>query len=269
MKIIYNKKKIQKIIKNQPDLGFVPTMGNIHKGHLSLVKHSQKRCKKTVVSIYVNKPQFNKKNDFLKYPRTIKKDIELLKKAKVDYLFIPKDNDIYSEKKNRKIEIIPFSKQLCGKFRPNHFVAVVDVLDRFVNIIKPKKIFMGEKDMQQLKIVQDYINKNFINTRVIGCKTIREKYGTPLSSRNNHLSYKEKDISSEVYKIIFNNKKKIIYNQISLINLKKNIFKLGVAKIDYIKVLDINKIIKSNTKISKYKIFIAYYLGATRLIDNI
>jgi len=269
MKIIYNKRNLQQVIKNQRDLGFVPTMGCIHKGHLSLVKYSKNRCKKTIVSIYINKPQFNKKNDYLKYPKTIKEDIAHLKKAKVDYLFLPKDNDIYLQKENKKIKIIPFSKQLCGKFRPNHFIAVVDVLQCFVRIIKPKKIFMGEKDMQQLKIVEDYMNRNFKRTKVIGCKTIREKNGTALSSRNNLLSYKEMNISSKVYKIIFNNKKKLINNLIHLKNIKNSILKLGITKIDYIKVVDVNKIITKNNKSSKCKIFIAYYLRDIRLIDNI
>ena len=269
MKIIYSKKNLLKVLKNQKNLGFVPTMGCIHKGHLSLVQNSKKKSNKTLVSIYINRPQFNKLNDFFKYPRTLKKDIFHLKKAKVDFLYLPKDKDIYPSKNIKKIKITPFSKQLCGKFRPNHFIAVVNVLDRFIRIIKPEKIYMGEKDMQQLKIVEHYINKNFKNVKLIPCKTIREKNGVAMSSRNKLLSVKEMNISSEVYNYIYCNKKKIINNLIKIKNLKRSLMKLGIKKIDYIKILNINSIIKSHKKNRKYKIFIAYYLGFTRLIDNI
>jgi pantoate--beta-alanine ligase len=269
MIIIYNKKSLLKVIKNQKNLGFVPTMGCIHKGHLSLVENSKKKSNKTLVSIYINKPQFNKINDFNKYPRTLRKDIFYLKKAKVDFLYLPREKDIYPSKKIKKIRITPFSKQLCGKFRPNHFVAVVNVLDRFIRIIKPEKIYMGEKDMQQLKIVEHYINKTFENVKLIPCKTIREKNGVAMSSRNKLLSINEMNISSKVYKYIYYNKKKIINNLINIKNLKSLILKFGIKKIDYIKILNINGFIKSNTKKTKYKIFIAYYLGSTRLIDNI
>ena len=269
MKIIFNKKKLINFIKNQKNLGFVPTMGGIHAGHISLINRSVKECEKTIVTIFVNKPQFNKKSDYIKYPRTNKKDILSLRKAKVDFLYIPKNRDIYNLKRNKKIKINPFSKQLCGRFRPNHFYAVVDVLDRFIKIIKPKKIFMGEKDMQQLKIVKHFVTNNFKNINIIECETVREKNGTALSSRNKLLSIKGSSISSQVYKLIYNNKKKILKNKINLNTIKKQIYKIGVSKIDYIKILDINKIIKPYIRSNKYKIFVAYYIGSVRLIDNI
>ena len=135
-------------------------MGGIHLGHISLIKRSIRECKKTAVSIFINKPQFNRKYDFKKYPRRIKKDIKKLKKLKIDYLYLPKEKDIYPKGQNKNIKISPFKKKLCGKNRPGHFIAVVDVIDRFIKIIKPSKIFFGEKDMQQLKLVESFIKKN-------------------------------------------------------------------------------------------------------------
>jgi len=162
MKIIINKKKLAKIVHKEKNLGFIPTMGAIHLGHISLVKKCILQCDKTVISIFVNKPQFNRKKDFQKYPRVLKKDISILKKLKVDYLFIPKANQIYPKGQNRNIKISPLKKKLCGKFRPGHFEAVVDVIDRFIKIIKPKRIYLGEKDMQQLKIIEHFVKKNHI-----------------------------------------------------------------------------------------------------------
>ena len=269
MKIILNKRDLQKYIKNQKNLGFIPTMGAIHIGHLSLVKKSKSLCDKTIVSIFVNKPQFNKKNDFKRYPKNLNRDILMLKKAKVDFLYIPNNKQIYPNGPNKKIKITPFSKKLCGRFRPGHFKAVVDVVNRLNSLIRPKKIFLGKKDFQQIKIIEWFFKKNKINTKIVECKTIRERSGIPLSSRNFLLTLKEKKIASLVYKIIYKLKVKIIKKEILIKEIKKIINKIGVSKIDYIKVLDINNLIVNSRKKKSYKIFVAYYLRSTRLIDNI
>ena len=269
MKIIQSKNKLIKLIHNQKNLGFVPTMGAIHKGHLSLIKKSISQCNKTIVSIYVNKPQFNQKNDFKNYPRVLKKDISILKKTKIDYLYLPKDNQIYHKRQNKKIKIDSFSKKLCGKFRPGHFEAVVDVVNRFIQIINPTKIYLGKKDMQQLILISNFIKENKINVKVVGCKTIRERNGIASSSRNNLLTLNEKKIASKIYKIIKENKRKLIINKLSIKSIKESIQKLGINKIEYIKVFNINSLLKSFEKKLEYKIFISYYLGETRLIDNI
>ena len=124
MKILSDKKELIKLINFEKDLGFIPTMGGIHKGHLSLINKSINECEKTIVSIYINKPQFNKKKDYTNYPRNIKKDLLILKKYKIDYLFIPKTKQIYPNGPNKGIKISSFGKKLCGKFRPNHFEAI-------------------------------------------------------------------------------------------------------------------------------------------------
>ena len=269
MKIITTKKQLTKFVLMQKNLGFVPTMGAIHIGHISLIKKSIKQSDKTIVTIFINKPQFNKKNDFLKYPRMLNKDISILAKLKVNYLYLPSKNQIYPDGPSNNIKISAFGKKLCGKYRPGHFKAIVDVIDRFIKIIRPAKIYLGEKDMQQLKIIEHFVSKNYSNIKVVGCKTIREKNGIALSSRNYLLSAKEKIIASKIFKLLFNKKKKLIKNKSSLKIVKRMIFTLGARKIDYIKVLDVNKLIVPFKREKKYKIFIAYYLGSTRLIDNI
>ena len=269
MKIIRNKDKLSKFLYHEKNLGFVPTMGALHQGHISLIKKSIEFCEKTVVTIFVNKPQFHRKNDYQKYPRILKKDLIILKRLKVNYLYLPYDYEIYPNGPNKNIKINSFSKKLCGKFRPNHFNAVVDVVDRFIKIIKPRKIFLGEKDMQQLKIIDCYVKKFYKNIKIVPCKTIREKNGVAVSSRNILLTLKQKKTASKIYKLLIRSKKNLILKKDNLKFIKKKIKKIGASKIDYIEVLDINQIIKPYSKFKNYKIFIAYYLNSTRLIDNI
>ena len=142
MKIISDKNKLIKIIHKEKNLGFVPTMGCIHMGHVSLIKRSIRECDGTIVSIFVNKPQFNRKSDFLKYPRILSKDIKKLKKLKIDFLYLPRAKQVYPNGPNKKIKISSFQKKLCGKFRPGHFKAVVDVVDRFIKIIERFTIYI-------------------------------------------------------------------------------------------------------------------------------
>jgi len=210
MKIIYNKNRLIKLIHNEKNLGFVPTMGAIHEGHISLIKKSKIQCNKTIVTIFINKPQFNRKSDFNNYPRKINKDINMLKKAKVNFLYLPKQKEIYSTSPKKNIKISYFGKKLCGKHRKGHFVAIIDVVDRFLNIIKPKKIFLGKKDMQQLKIIEDFLKKKHKNVSIVECKTIREKNGVAMSSRNSLLNYTQKKIASKIYYFLLKNKKKIL-----------------------------------------------------------
>ena len=269
MKIFLQKIKLRKFTDNKKSLGFVPTMGGIHQGHISLIKRSIKECNHTIVSIFINKQQFNNKRDFIKYPRILKKDIQKLAKLKINYLYLPKHEDIYPYGYNRKIKINKFKKKLCGKFRPNHFESIADVVDRFIKIINPNRIYFGEKDFQQLKIIEDFIKINHPRCKVIPCKTIREKNGIAYSSRNYLLNNDEKTIASKIFKLIKRNKKNLIKKKIKITKIKNIIYSMGVKKIDYIETLNINKVIKPFKKKSKYKIFLAYYLGSTRLIDNI
>jgi len=269
MKIISKKNKLIKIVNKEKRLGFVPTMGAIHKGHISIIKKSVKECDKTIVSIFVNKPQFNRNKDFRKYPRKINKDIIQLKKHNIDYLYLPSHKQIYPKGTNKRIKISSFAKSMCGKFRPGHFEAVIDVIDRFIKIIKPKRIYLGKKDMQQLKIIEDFVGRNYKDIKVVGCKTIREDNGIAYSSRNLLLTTEEKIIAANIFKYIYKKKKKIIKKKASVVKIKKNMIKLGAKKIDYVKLLNINKITKPYKKNSVFKIFIAYHLGSVRLIDNI
>ena len=268
MKIILSTNRLKNLIFKDKNLGFVPTMGGIHKGHIYLIKKSIIQCKKTVVSIFINKPQFNKKNDYLSYPRVLKKDIKILKKLKIDILFIPNLKQIYPNGPNKNLKISSLENKLCGKLRPGHFKAVVDVIERFINIIKPKKIYLGQKDMQQLRIIKKFFKENNVRTKVVECKTIREKNGMAYSSRNFLLTPDEKKIGSKIYKLLLKQKNNLIIKKISINKIKNKIINLGANKIDYIEILSSKNLCKSNDK-KHLKVFISYNIRNVRLIDNI
>jgi pantoate--beta-alanine ligase len=201
MKIILNNHHLSKALGPFNDVGFVPTMGGIHEGHISLIKKSIKSNKKTIVSIFVNPKQFNNVKDFKTYPANIKKDLAILKKIKkLDFIYIPKFKDVYENKKKSEIRIEKKYKILCAKFRKGHFEGVLDVMNRLTKLIKPKKIFMGKKDFQQFFLVKKFIENKF-NTKVIGCKTIRNRNKLALSSRNFLLKQNELNDVEKISKI--------------------------------------------------------------------
>jgi len=270
MKILLNSRTLIKTLRPFNDIGFVPTMGGIHQGHISLIKRSIKYSNKTIVSIFVNPKQFNNKKDFRSYPSNIKKDLMLLKRIpKIDYIYIPKFRDIYTNKAKPKISIKKSDKILCAKFRKGHFEGVLDVMDRLTNLIKPNKIFMGKKDYQQLFLVKNYIEKKY-KTKVIGCKTIRNKNKLALSSRNFLL--KKADIMQlEIISKKFLSLKKSIINHKNiskfLYESKKNIENTFKIKIEYLENRKVKNLEISN-KHYESKIFLSYYFKGIRLIDN-
>ena len=269
MKIILNNNSLFKSLRPFSDIGFVPTMGSIHRGHLSLINRSNRTCKKTIVSIFVNPKQFNNRKDFKNYPKNINNDIKILKKTKkVDFLYIPKFKDVYNNKKSN-IKIIKKDKVLCAKYRKGHFEGVLDVMERLTNLINPKKIFMGKKDYQQYFLIKNYL-KNKYNTFIIPCKTIRDKRKIALSSRNNHLDLngikKASFLSKSLIKLKRNlvNSKKIKQNLRIKIKYFENLLKI---KIEYLELRSIKNLKISNT-VRGSRLFVAYYIDNVRLIDN-
>ena len=272
MKIFKDKQVLKNEISGLKNLCFVPTMGGLHNGHKSLINKAKRYGKKILVTIYVNPKQFNSKKDFLSYPRKIKNDLIFLKKLKISYLYLPTFRDIYSFKTKNKIYEDKLSKKLCGKFRKSHFRGVLNVINRLLEIIKPKYIFLGKKDFQQLYLIKKYIEKYKIKTTVIGCNTIREKNGVACSSRNKKLTLYELDLASKVFKLLRTEKKRLkkeAYFYFDKNKILNKIKVLGVKKVDYIKCLDLNKLNKAKRSKSNFNIFIAYYLNKTRLIDNL
>ncbi len=271
MKILLDNTSLFKSLRPFNDLGFVPTMGGIHKGHLSLVNKSKKQCKKTIVSIFLNPKQFNNKNDLKSYPSNIEKDLQILKNSKkVDFVYMPKFRDIYKNSKKSKITLNKKDKILCAKFRKGHFEGVLDVMDRLTNIINPKKIFMGEKDYQQMYLVKNFLEKKY-RTKIISCRTKRDSNKVALSSRNLLLNKSNLSLAGEIYKKLINIKKNIKNNKniYNFLLLKKKQLEINFnIKIDYLE-LRREKNLKISKKTKKSRLFIAYQLNHVRLIDNI
>ena len=271
MKILSDNTSLFKSLRQFSDIGFVPTMGGIHDGHLSLIDKSNKFCKKTIVSIFINPKQFNNKNDLKSYPQNIKKDLQILKiSKKVDFVYLPKFEDIYNDKKKSKIKLPKKDKILCAKFRKGHFEGVLDVMDRLTRIVNPKKIFMGEKDFQQLYLVKKLLEKKY-KTKVISCKTIRDKNNVALSSRNFLLNKSQLKVAASIYKNVSKIKSnmKNRKNITTFLEYKKNKLKNSYKiKIDYLELRNRKNLKLSNT-INNSKLFIAYHLKDVRLIDNL
>jgi len=271
MKIFKNKNNLIKEISKEKGLGFVPTMGALHKGHISLINKAKKESEKVLVSIYINPKQFNSRSDFKKYPRNLVKDISLLKKKKINYLYIPNNKDIYSFRTVTPIYLDKFSKKLCGIFRPGHFKSVVSIINRFLGIIKPQAVYLGMKDFQQLALIKLHIIRNKIKTKVVACSTIRENNGLALSSRNNKLNKNQILRGGKIYNYLKNNKKKILGKILNnqKAEIVKKLIQLGANKVDYIECINLKKLNYCKNIKTNFNIFVAYYINEVRLIDNL
>jgi pantoate--beta-alanine ligase len=270
MKLIKHITDLNKAVKNEKKLGFVPTMGNLHKGHESLIKISKVKCEKTMVSVFVNPTQFNNKKDYKTYPRNLKNDLKVLKKLKVDFVFLPSVNQIYKDVEKTQISLNKSEKILCAKFRNGHFEGVLNVLNQFAKLISPKIIFMGEKDYQQFFLVKKFIEKKY-KSKVHLSKTIRNSNKVALSSRNKLLNQANLETIGLITHKLFNLKNSINKNKdksnILIRNFKKELVKKFDIKIEYLECRNLNNL---STNLSKkpFKLFVAYYFKNVRLIDN-
>ena len=259
---------------NNSLIGFVPTMGALHQGHISLIKKSNKSCNITICSIYVNPTQFNNTDDFLNYPKTIKDDIKILQDNNCDILYCPENTDLY--KANEKPNKYNFNGiELCleGEHRPGHFDGVATIVEKLLNIINPQKIFFGEKDLQQLMIIKTLVKQKNILTEVIGCPTVREENGLAKSSRNQHLSKIDREYCGIIYKELLNFKK--LLKKMDLSDLKNqiitNITNSKKIRIEYLELikLDTFQSVTTHHHNIKYAVCIAVSVSGIRLIDNI
>ena len=269
MKILHNNKALNKALKGISVLNFVPTMGGLHQGHVSLIKKSLNQSAATIVSIFINPKQFNDKKDFKKYPRNLNKDLNILKKLKINFLYLPEYKDIYNSKNDKEIKLKKKEKILCAKYREGHFEGVLDVMDRLTKSIKPKKIFMGEKDFQQFYLVKKFIEKKY-NCKVIACKTIREKNYLAMSTRNQLLTKKQFEIGGKIAFILKdfkNNLKNKINIKKLILEKSKSLNKEFKIQIEYLELRNIFNL-KLATSIKNSKLFVAYKIGNVRLIDN-
>jgi len=262
-------------VKNQnKQIGFVPTMGALHKGHLSLIKSSKENNDITIVSIFVNPTQFNSIEDLKKYPKTIEKDLRLLKDIDCDIVFIPSVEEIY----DNTIVSVPFSfdgleNSMEGAFREDHFDGVATVVQQFFEIIMPNNAYFGEKDFQQLQIIKKLVQKNNIPVQIISCPIFREKDGLAMSSRNARLTKKEREEAGFIYQTLQKVSNKLIESTVEeTSHFVENLFqKNPLLVLEYFCIAEEETLLtpKKINPTKKHRAFIAVNTGSIRLIDNI
>ena len=273
MKIIRKTNELEQILVLIKDkgqsIGSVLTMGNLHDGHLSLIKEAKLNNDFVVTSIFINPTQFNNEIDFSSYPKTIDDDIAKLEKIGCDLLFLPEIQEIYPGDLLKQNIVNNFRGILCDKYRPGHFDGVTTVVDIFFSIIKPNTSYFGEKDFQQIKIIQELVKIKNHNIKIVSCPSIRDDRGMSLSSRNSKFTNDQSKIfnqlGSKIYEFINLCKKKS--SNINLDNFKKQILENSINKIDYIEIRNENNLEITDVSYQS-RLFIALYIGEIRIIDN-
>jgi len=262
------------LIDSNKTLGFVPTMGALHDGHLSIVKKAKKENDLVVVSIFVNPTQFDKPDDLKAYPKTIENDLELLKEVHCDFVFIPDAEGIYPEKiKSTNFDFDGLDKVMEGAFRTGHFDGVGTVVKRLFEIVEPTKAYFGEKDYQQLQIIKKMVVKNHLDVQIIPCEIYREKDGLAMSSRNTRLSKEQRNEAPLIQQTLLKCKNIFPEREIGYIKkMVEDIFKKNnLLELEYFEIADAQTLLSANNKSPdvKYRGFIAVFAGKVRLIDNI
>ena len=290
MKIIKDISSLQKELKLYQErmytIGFVPTMGSLHKGHLSLIEKSIQENNRTICSIYINPTQFNNNSDLQKYPKNHIGDLDILQKNGCDMVFLPNDYEMYGNEMNSdNYEVGSILSLLEGESRPGHFSGVLTIVNKLFKLIQPTIAYFGEKDFQQLWIIRHNTIRERLAIEIRSCETVRDIHGLALSSRNQHLSVDEELAARNIFKSLMffkesisdyflDEKKSILiekyYEKIkteSLLFISQN----RLIKLDYFDVIEIENFsfVKNLTKEKSYRVLVAVYVGNTRLIDNI
>ena len=263
--VFYAKRQNKKI-------AFVPTMGCLHKGHLSLIRKSKSLGDISIVSIFINPLQFGPGEDFSVYPRQEENDIKLLEENAVDILYLPDNTSIYPENFQTEISVKKVEKILCGKFRPSHFKGVATIVTKLLLQVLPDYAIFGEKDYQQLVLITQLVSDLNIPTSVVGCPTIREDDGLAFSSRNSLLNQYERSIAPNLYSEL-----RSVQNLVkcgtdipyACKEATQNLLKIGFSSVDYIEVRDEKNLQKLDKAESNARLFGAANIGNTRIIDNI
>ena len=260
--------------KNNESIGFVPTMGALHKGHLSLIKHAQKKNDKVIVSIFVNPTQFDNEEDLEKYPQTLEEDIKLLESIDCDFLYAPNANDVYDEKIiSDTFDFDGLEHEMEGKFRDGHFDGVGTIVKKLFEIVEPKKAYFGEKDFQQLQIIKKMVDKHKLPVKVKGRPIFREEDGLAMSSRNTRLTKEYREAAPFIYKTLRKVRKKFDAKSIDKLTkwVQKEFEKHPLLTLEYFTIAE-EENLKTPKKIDfskKHRGFIAVFAGEIRLIDNI
>lgn len=255
-------------------IGFVPTMGALHEGHLSLIRCSKNECDVTIVSIFVNPTQFGPDEDFDKYPRDLDGDLKKLKPIGVDVVFVPDVKEIYPEGYQIIVDVGDIGKTLCGRSRPGHFNGVATIVTKLFNIVMPDRAYLGQKDLQQAVIIKRLVDTLNLDVDIVVCPIVRESDGLAMSSRNTYLNEKERQAATILYKALklgeeIINSKGIRDASIVKEEMQRLIASEPLARIDYVEIVNPNDLKPMEEIIKPVALCGAIWIGRTRLIDNL
>lgn len=264
-------KKTRRALKEP--VGFVPTMGYLHEGHVSLVREAKKENKSVIVSIYVNPAQFGPKEDLSKYPRDLKRDLEMLEKVGTDVVFFPSDKEMYPGNYDTWVEVDKLTKSLEGASRPTHFRGVTTIVNKLFNIVEADNAYFGQKDAQQALVIQKMAKDLNMNVRVVVCPTIREPDGLAMSSRNVYLTPEQRKQATVLYRSLQLAKDLYIKGERNAPKIKQQMTELiqkePLAVIDYISIANSETLEELDTIQSKALVSMVVKFGNTRLLDNV
>ena len=276
MKVLKSKKTLIDYVERQREMGkkigFAPTMGALHEGHLSLYKAAKKENDEVISSIFVNPTQFNNPDDFQKYPKTLEKDIELLEKAGVDAVYVPNVEEMYPDGLNsKKYDFDGLENEMEGKYRPGHFDGVGTIVEELFRQVQPHNAYFGEKDYQQLAIIKKMVEKTKLPVKIHGVPTLREEDGLAMSSRNVRLTETQRKEATIIYETL--TKVKEWFKVISLEEIKQkvtDIFRNSNFELEYFVIADEKTLKEANAidEDKEYRAFIVAYADTVRLIDN-
>jgi len=272
-KISEIRKALEKVRRQGKTIGFVPTMGYLHEGHLSLVRESLKKADYTAISIFVNPTQFGPEEDFNRYPRDLSRDAQILEKEGVNILFIPDTREMYPEGYKTFVEIQDLQNLLCGESRPGHFRGVCTVVLKLFNIIQPNMCFFGQKDAQQAVIIKKMVRDLNLDISIEVLPIVREYDGLAMSSRNSYLDPEQRKAALVLYESLKEAEKMIREGERSAGNIIERMCKIinsePRARIDYVEIVDLENLNPVVEIENKALIALAVFIGSVRLIDNI
>ena len=272
MHVIYTQKELVETLKKITNIAFVPTMGNLHDGHLKLIEEALKRTKYVVVSIFINPLQFNSKDDFKNYPRTLDEDLLMLQKLDVPFVFVPSKEDIIDSSQTIEIHLSDIANDLCGRFRPGHFNGVATIVCKLFNLIQPELAFFGRKDFQQLFLIKELVKQLNYPIHIIAIDTVRHKDGLAKSSRNNLLSKEDRKKAPQLFELMNAMKEKVMEKKLSFKEIESDAERLLNDSgwiVDYLAIRSAQSL-KTPVHHEKQMVILgAATLGSVRLIDNI
>ncbi len=278
MEIIESIAQLRRVVRdaraNRQTIGLVPTMGFLHKGHLSLMRRARLENDLVVATVFVNPTQFGPNEDFDAYPRDAQRDIELMRSEKVDIAFMPQSADLYPDGYATYVEVqSPMTQTLCGASRPTHFKGVTTIVAKLFHLTAPDRAYFGQKDAQQVAVIRQMARDLDFDLEVVACPTVREPDGLAMSSRNNYLSDRQRNDAVVISQALFEARDMISTGESSadkVVNhIRSRIAAVDGADIDYLAAVDADTLVDLTTLDGSILIAVAVRFGRTRLIDNI